>query len=73
MAPTPRSTTERSAGTRQIGAGVALLLVGAVVAFLLVRGGVDTLASFGYVLLAAGVALVVNGLLLRRKSSRQPR
>ncbi len=69
MAPGP--THERTAGTRQIGGGAVLALVGVVVAFLLVRGGVDTLTSVGYVLIAAGLALVVNGLLLRRKGRQE--
>ena len=49
------------------------MLVGALVTFLLVRGGVDTLASVGYVLVAAGLALVVNGVVLRRRSRQRLR
>ena len=62
-------TRESAAGTRQVGLGAVLLVVGVVVAFLLVQAGVDTLAMVGYVLAVAGIALIGNGLLLRRKGS----
>lgn len=67
----PSETHEGTSGNRQIAVGAVLLVLGALVAFLLVRGGVDTLASAGYVVLAAGLALVGNGLVLRRKAARR--
>lgn len=60
---------ERRSGTRQIGLGVALLVVGAVLALVLVRSEASTAAAGGYVLLVAGVALLGNGVLLRRRGS----
>lgn len=63
---------ERQAGIRQVGLGVLLLVVGAVVAVLLVQAGSSTLAAFGYVLAVAGLVLVGNGLLVRGRARRQP-
>lgn len=48
--------------------GLVLLVVGAVVALLLVRAGTDTLAMVGCVTVVAGVALLGNGVLLRRRN-----
>ena len=67
----PDDTYERRAGSRQVATGAVLLVVGALVAALLVEGGADTLAAVGYVLAVAGVVLLANGLVLRRKGSRR--
>lgn len=61
---------ERAAGTRQIGGGAALLVVGAVITFLLVQAGANTFAAAGYIVLVAGAILVGNGLVLQRKAKK---
>ncbi|HEU0101650.1 MAG TPA: hypothetical protein VFR07_04960 [Mycobacteriales bacterium] len=62
-----QDTDRRAAGTRQIGWGGALLVVGAVLAVLLVQAGASTFAAAGYLTAVAGIVLIGNGLLLRRR------